>query len=387
MDTTLDALVRATFESQWRPPGYVCPNPQRYPWMWLWDSCFHAVVWAQLGDGARAVAELATALAHRDGETGFVAHMAYHGAPASVRVDAARFWGTDPDASVVVSSITQPPMFGHALAELHRRGVAVPDELIPGACAGLWFLLRDRRRHRSGLIELVHPWESGCDDSARWDTMCETSGAWRADSWRVRKGELLGGIERTASGAPVANDSFAVAGIGFNALVAFNAVELGSLIGDVAMVEAGAALARDIAPRWDPTIRTWADAGPTAERSGRARTLDAMLALLVCPRDDGFDDLVDASAYGAPFGPRGAHVGEPSYDPITYWRGPAWPQLSYLLWLAASRAGRGDVADAIAAATVGAAEATGLAEHWHPERGLGGGAVPQAWTGLTLAMR
>ena len=50
----------------WRPRGatipaggFCVPNPTTYPWQWLWDSCFHAVVWAHLGD-ERAVVELRT---------------------------------------------------------------------------------------------------------------------------------------------------------------------------------------------------------------------------------------------------------------------------------------------------------------------------------------
>jgi glycogen debranching enzyme len=80
------------------------------------------------------------------------------------------------------------------------------------------------------------------------------------------------------------------------------------------------------------------------------------------------------------------HRAEPTFAPDVYWRGPTWPQLSYLLWVAATRARRADVAAAIAASTVAGAARSGLAEYWHPDTGRGLGAVPQSWTGLALLM-
>ena len=72
--------------------------------------------------------------------------------------------------------------------------------------------------------------------------------------------------------------------------------------------------------------------------------------------------------------------------PATYWRGAAWPQLSYVLWLAAQRAGRAEVADQVRATTIRGAVRSGFAEHWHPDSGAGLGAVPQSWTGLAAVM-
>jgi glycogen debranching enzyme len=120
------------------------------------------------------------------------------------------------------------------------------------------------------------------------------------------------------------------------------------------------------------------------------RTLEALLPVLVLPAgpavDAAFGQLHDETAFGAPCGPRQVHRAEPAYDPARYWRGPAWPQLSYLLWVAARRHGRTAEAGRLAAATVAGATASGLAEYWHPDTGEGYGAVPQSWTGLAAVM-
>jgi hypothetical protein len=363
----------------WREPGYTCPNAARYPWLWLWDSCFHSIIWAELGEPDRSVAELRWVFEGQDDATGFVPHMAYVGAPDT----AADFWGRSG-----YSSITQPPMFGHAVAELVRRGVDVDRDVVDSATAGLGFLLRRRRRHATGLVELVHPWESGADDSPRWDDL---AGSPRTDdAWYEVKGSLLASVQRSASGAPLSNAAFAVASAGFNALVAFNAIELAWVTGDASLRAGALELCVALDSRWDRRRCTWVDAGPTESGSGAARSADGLLPLLVTLDDAAascaFESLVDPAAYGGEFGPSGVHRGEPSFDPAAYWRGPAWPQLSYLLWVAAARRGRDDVVMTIARSTARAALVSGMAEYWDPDTGAGGGAVPQSWTGLALVM-
>jgi hypothetical protein len=359
----LAAAARAVLEAAWDPAGYTAPSPERYPWQWLWDSCFHAIVWAELDD-ERCLVELARLLGARDGD-GFVPHVLYapHASPH------AEFWGR-PDAS----SITQPPMHGHALAELVRRGVDVPDQLLDASTHALGHLLRVRRRHASGLVRLCHPWESGADDSPRWD-------GWYGDDRFAAKGELLAAITRLPGGAPLDNPAFDVAPASFNALVAFNALELAALTGDDLLRDEADELAQHLAAQWSPDARTWVDAGGSA-----VRTLDATVAVLVDPRPEVFDDLVDPAAYGGRCGPAGVHRGEATFDPASYWRGSAWPQLSYLLWVAATRHARPDVAAAIAAATTLGVERSRFAEHWHPDDGTGLGAVPQSWATLALVM-
>lgn len=375
--TQLRRQVGATLAGHWRPAGYTSPNLDTYPWQWLWDSCFHAVIWARLGRPDRAVAELTTTLAPIDAD-GFLPHVRYHGDPTHH----AGFWGR-----VATSSITQPPMYGHALAELHRAGVELPGRLRERAGAGLRFLL-GRRARVDGLVGVVHPWETGCDDSPRWDH-------WSPDGYdrtgfRELKGTFMATIERSASGAPLANPGFPVGSVGFNALVAFNARELASVTGDDTLSGAADALADRLGERWSGESTTWVDTGPHATGSGRVRTADALLPLLVV-QDEGqadaaFAELADPGALGGPHGPAGTDRREPTYDPDAYWRGPCWPQLAYLLWVAAHRAGRRADADRLAATTIAGAEVSELAEYWNPDSGAGGGAVPQSWAGLVLLM-
>ena len=373
----LAAGARAVLEAAWDPAGYTAPSPERYPWQWLWDSCFHAIAWAELGDD-RGVVELARLLAARDAE-GFVPHIIYAPHPSPH----AGFWGRS-DAS----SITQPPMHGHALAELVRRGVEVPEPLLQESTEALRFLLDVRRRHASGLITLCHPWESGADDSPRWDHWYGPTFVGE-EVFRI-KGSLLAAVRRSPGGAPIANDAFDVASASFNALVVFNGRELAELTGDERLRAAVDELAEALDAQWDEARRTWTDAGASSSSSGRTRTLDALVGALVSGHPARvaavLADAIDPQRYGGACGPAGVHRDEPSFDPGSYWRGSAWPQLSYLLWVAATRAGRDGEAAALAGATIDAVRRSGWAEHWHPDDGSARGAVPQSWATLALVM-
>jgi hypothetical protein len=368
-------------EAHWRPAGYCVPNGDIYPFQWLWDSCFHAIVWAHLGEGDQALAELTHVFRSQD-PSGFVPHIDYEAEPDHHR----DVWGRSG-----ASAITQPPMYGHAVAELARLGLDVPDELIDKAGRGLHFLLHQRRRDSAtGLVTVVHPWETGADNSPRWDDWC--GDAFTVPAWHEAKGALLRTIEYGPTGAPLANPAFAVAPVNFNALVAFNASELASLNGDDELASEADELARSLAARWDPTLRTWVDAGARPARSGAVRTVDALLPWLVADTvDTGVADqvsgqLIDPSAFGGRFGPAGVHRDEPVFEPDTYWRGSAWPQLTYLFWVAARRHGYGTAASALAAGLTGGAWASGFAEHWHPDDARPLGASPQSWSTLAAVV-
>ena len=369
--------ARAVLEAHWVPEGYAVPNPGTYPWQWLWDSCFHAVCWAELGDD-RSLTELQTALSVQAAD-GFVPHMNYVRSPGV----AADLWGRD-DAS----SITQPPMYGHAVAELVRRGVDVDEETVASAEHGLRFLLVSRQRLPSGLVALCHPWESGADDSPRWDDFCP--GGFSLEAWRATKNRLVTSIRRSPTGSPLANTAFECASAGFNALVVFNAWELATVTGRSETTDKADELAGCLGAQWDESQRTWADSGASERGSGRARTLDGLLPMLVAAETERIDavaaDVTDNSAYGGWCGPAGVHRDEPGFDPRSYWRGPAWPQLNYLAWVGLRGHGHHEAAQQVAASTVRGAMQSGFAEYWDPDDGTGGGAVPQSWAALVALM-
>jgi len=362
--------VRTVLDAHWRAEGRTVPNAGTYPFGWLWDSCFHALVWAALGVPERAVAELRAVFRCQQGD-GFVPHLDY-GRAGSAPEPHAALWGRSD-----CSSITQPPMYGHAVAALVRGGIAVPGDIIEAAAKGLRFLTRARPRHRSGLVAVCHPWETGCDDSPRWDWWY-TAPDDAASRYRV-KGALVATIERSGGGSPLHNPAFDCAPAGFSALVAFNLRELAFVTGDG--TDEADELVEALDARWDHGLGTWVDAGAAQATSGRIRTLDGLLPALVTARRDARAlagrAAADPAAFGGRFGPGFVHRHEPCREPRRYWRGGVWPPLAYLLALTGAGVGP---------ATVSGALASGFAEYWDPDDGTAMGASPQSWAGLALLL-
>jgi len=376
--------VLELLEAHWDPErGYCVPNPRTYPHLWLWDSCFHAVVWAHLGD-ARAVQELAAVL---EGQLpgGLVPHM--------------RYGAGGPDTWLgpleTTSSLAQPPMFGHVIRVLLDHGMAVPARPVARARRGLAWLWW-RRRTDLDLLYVVHPWEAGNDHSPRWDSW-GAPGTNREDYDRAARTAWnkarMADVSFHDDGAAAWSSSFVACPAGFNAYVAFSLAELAVALDDNALAHRARRIAAAMDEHlWDEEQQLWSDLAVVGGRKPRITTpiSDGLMGALVTT------DATRAAAalaqlempdrFSAPFGPTNVARSHPAYEPRMYWRGVAWPPLNYLLWLALRRWHRFDQAAALARRTREAALRSGWAEYWDPETGEGLGAIPQSWTGLVLAM-
>ncbi|WP_219416768.1 MGH1-like glycoside hydrolase domain-containing protein [Pseudonocardia nigra] len=375
--------MRALLEAHWDGArGFCVPNPATYPHLWLWDSCFHAVIWAHLGD-ERATVELEAVLAGQL-TGGLVPHMRYGaGAPGT-------WLGPLPHTS----SLAQPPMFGHAVRVLSERGMRPDDEMLERARRGLDWLW-ENRRSPEGLLHVVHPWEAGNDHSPRWDdwgapgrTPADYDRAARS-AWNAAR---VHDLSFDRDGAATWSSTFVVQPAAFNAYVAFNYAELAHVLDDDGMADRARRLAAaGDAHLWDAEEQLWVDrpivgGGPSA----RIPLSDGVMGALVT--DDparahaALDQVGALDRFGSPAGPANVARTHPAYGPGAYWRGAAWPHLAYLLHLAQLRWGRHDDAALLASRTRETAVATGWAEYWDAETGQALGAVPQSWTGLVLAM-
>jgi hypothetical protein len=386
MDHPILTRARGVLEAHWRPEhGWTVPNAHTYPHLWLWDSAFHSIAWARLGD-ERAVPELLAILRGQIAD-GLVPHMRY--APGGPDT----YLGPLPDRS----SITQPPMYGHAIATLTAAGIDVSDEVRERATTALRWLWEHRRDPETGLIVIVHPWEAGNDHSPRWDGW-GAPGRTKADYVQtVRSGwnkELLHACELDADGAAIWSSRFVAAPAGFNAYVAWNMRELAAVTGDAGLLDRATELADVIDQQlWNDKAGLWDDRAVVGGDGESIRTpiSDGVMPALVTASAEranrALENLSDPAVFGGcPYGPANVSQSDASYDPDAYWRGAAWPNMSYLLWIAATRRGLTELADAIAEQTRAGAVASGWAEYWNPHDGTGHGAAPQSWTSLVATM-
>lgn len=383
LDDEILRRARALLEAHWdEGRGHTYPHRSVYPHQWLWDSSFAAICWHRLGEEQRARRELEGVLSAQL-EDGFVPHMRY-AVP-----------NRDRGPLDHCSSYTQPPIYAHAARVLAEAG-PLPVGLTDRIAASLDWLWR-RRRTAEGLIRLVHPWESGADDSPRWDDWVAAFRGipdpsrlrWNRREWTAFDRYLVDATVFGESGAAEHSTVFECAPAAYNAIYAHAATELAALTGDRLWQERSAELADRIdALLWDEESGLWVDR-PVVGGGACARipTLDGVLGALVT-RDQGragrvLEQLVDERRFAAPYGLTYVAREDPAYDPDGYWRGTAWMQMNYLAALAARRWNQ-DIAAAVAAMSKAAVSHSRFAEHWNPETGKGHGAIPLAWSALVV---
>ncbi|MGH3154745.1 MAG: glucosylglycerate hydrolase [Streptosporangiaceae bacterium] len=399
--------------------------PALYPHQWSWDAAFNAIGLATV-DPPRAQLEL-DSLLRGQWRNGMVPHIVFDPAaggyfPGPERWECARY-SADAPRDVQTSGICQPPV--HAIAA--ARIVAAEPE--PDAWAGrvyprllAWhrYLARYRTDAGSGLITLFHGWESGMDNSPRWDLPYggvrpgpDLPPYTRRDSAHVASAaerptdaeydRYLWLIEeaKRAGYDPARlreTGSFQVGDVLFTAIFAAACDDLAGLADrvseqlggpDAAELRGYAAAARDA---------VLAHRGP----DGHAVDVDLRTGQrLATETIAGFAPLIAGGLTAADrghlvetlLGPRWAGYPElrwplpPSTSPCSaafrrsgYWRGPVWPVMTWLLAWALRRDGETAAADQLRAATLDQLGGGEFAEYYDPLDGTPLGSMHQSWT-------
>ncbi|HEX2739814.1 MAG TPA: hypothetical protein VHM69_05160, partial [Rubrobacter sp.] len=160
------------------------PAPSLYPHQWSWDSAFIALGLAHV-DNRRATDELET-LFRGQWSTGKVPHIVFNpeAPPKSYFPDAERWNSSDLSKDAPTgprtSGLCQPPVHAIAVRRIWQTARGKDEERVARARSFLggnyprlfsWhrYLATARDPEGSGLVTIYHPWESGTDNSPRWD--------------------------------------------------------------------------------------------------------------------------------------------------------------------------------------------------------------------------
>jgi hypothetical protein len=397
-----------------RRDGYTVPALGLYPYQWCWDSGPIALGWAAAGRWEEAWEEVGKLLTAQ-WPSGMVPHIA--------------FWtdepGYFPGPSVwqtgrtpPTTGVTQPPLAASAAAVLfagdpdHDRAVARLQALWPSLVAWLSWIERARRGPH-GAVVIVHPWESGMDNSPSWDgplaavpeatdehierrDVATVSADQRPSQREYR--QYLGIVEALRAAGwdterqPL-DSPFSVEDPCFTAIAARAAADLTSVarsagLDDRPMAARAAAFAAGLDALWDESAGWYRPFDTRTARAVGPLTSTGAVALWAGIREarvsrmlDHFDAWSQAVQCGLPT----TDPSDPSFDPVRYWRGPAWVLVN---WLVADGLNRGQRAERAAAirATTRALVSRGFAEYYDPRTGDGIGGHGFSWSAaLTLA--
>lgn len=401
--------------------------PDLYPHMWSWDAAFVAIGLARVSV-PRAITELRTLLGAQ-WSTGMIPHIVFSD-------DEQRYfpgfdrWGTAgakalPEG-VKSSGICQPPVHVIALQHILDRArenggsdqAAAEDflrESFDGWLAWHRWLADVRDPERVGLVEIHHGWESGFDNSPRWDgpyaaiqpgelepftrrdTLHVADASERPDDaeyakylWLVQQMASVGFDDQAVQEIV----DFRVRDVFFSGIMAASTQVLADLAADIGRPEA--AELRDLAERFRRGVASTVD-----PETGLARDYDVLAGQWISTETvSGFAPLVsggdpellsrqrellqgkDWMAFpGMRFAlPPSTSPASAAFRPRTYWRGPVWPFLNLLLGWASDRDGQADLHKTLRSESLQQLADLTFAEYYEPFTAEPLGSLAQAWT-------
>jgi hypothetical protein len=308
-------------------------------------------------------------------------------------------------------------VLGLVLEQLHERTV---DPLaVQARCHALlmaavrwhdWFY-RCRDPQGTGLVALLHPWESGRDNSCDWD---EALAQVPVDGIAPYQRRDTGHVD--ASQRPTAFEydryvallecfralkwdnhrlhdasPFQVVDPGFNAILIRSELALARLAGILGEPELAQRLTQRAAHAINALQGLWhEDLGQYAclnRRTGQlvnSGSVGGLLPLMVLPAGHAHvKALCQRLSHWmdkAPFGVCSMDPADERFDGKRYWRGPSWLIVNFLLMTGLRQCGQPDLAQRVMQVSLNCIRHGGCSEYYHPMTGepLGGGTF--TWT-------
>lgn len=391
--------------------SYTVPTHGLYPFQWNWDSALSAIGFAHF-DEPRAWTEIETLFAHQ-WEDGMVPHIIFH------KQDAGYFPGPDvwqTGRPVPTSGITQPPVAGFATRRIFERAQNTvlarsrATALLPKIHKWHQWFYRMRDPEGTGLVAIIHPWESGRDNSVDWDAAFErvptkgvapftrrdtshanpahrpTDEQYRRYIWLVEHFRSLDWNNSVLHDA----SPFCVVDPGFNAILIRSCLDLAELAEALGNADI-ASEARAMAAKGTEALSAlW------SEERGQYLCYDRAIGQAIDSPSIGglltvFAPLPEARS--AAIARRIEQMAEacsylvPSHDPtaaqfdgLRYWRGPVWLIVNYMISDGLKRAGQAALAERIMTDCVRLIEESGFAEYYNPMTAEPCGGGQFTWT-------
>ena len=169
MNNTIKAAKKTLLNN--RRSNYTLPtNTKLYPAQWNWDSAFIALGYSNF-DLDYSFKEIETLISGQ-WEDGMIPHILFHIKDLNYTPNY-KAWNCGKKVSS--SGITQPPILASVLRLIIERNKFSKVEIkkyypfILKIKKCLEWFIKYRDPKHSGLISILHPWESGYDNSPLWD--------------------------------------------------------------------------------------------------------------------------------------------------------------------------------------------------------------------------
>jgi glycogen debranching enzyme len=394
------------------------PGPHQYPHQWNWDSALITLGLSHF-DLPRAQAEIRSLLSGQ-WKDGMVPSVVYHSI-SSDYFPTPEFWQieTSPEApGVPTTGITQPPLLATILRQIHDRS-PMPDfvrEVYPALLGWHRWLHTARDADGSGLACIIHPWESGTDDSPRWLDLLASIRPEALPEFQRGDTRYVPAIERPNRSeyerfiyfidvfrrlhyepkALLAHAPFLVQDILFNAILVRADEDLRALalgLGEPTdEINGWLSRARSNfdARFWDEGAGLYYDYDVRASASIRVNTISTFLPLFAgLPSESQAQRLIEEHLLNpAEYAPGGdvkyrvttTARNEPAWEPRRYWRGPVWIITNWFMIKGLRRYGYEDLAEVIRQDSLALMETSGFREYYDPRDASGCGSIDFSWS-------
>ena len=404
------------------------PAPDVYPHQWLWDSCFIAIGLSHYA--VRRAQQEIISIFRGQWTNGMVPHMVFSSENSNRRKP--NMWNSHesiyaPD-DVDTSGITQPPLLAEAIVAIGRQLNDIERRtwyrtVWPNLLAYHEWLYRERNPHAEGLVVLIHPWETGLDNTPPWmemmnrhqkplwikaveashlDTVIEKL---RNDTRQVSPDERMTTLESLMlynvarrlrrkhydTNRILIRSHFIIEDLFFNAILIRANQHLQDIAQDINETIPTPTLTymhkatKALDELWDeksgmfysrsfivrelittPTISTLLPLYAGVVSKSRAKQLVELLK----------NDQLFGTKYPVPSVP----LNSPHFNHRRYWQGPTWINTNWLIIDGLERYGFTDEANQLRAASIGLVRQSGFSEYFSPIDGFPAGISPFSWT-------
>jgi hypothetical protein len=429
MQEPADLLARAAAVLEMNDRGnYTQPAHGLYPHQWLWDSCFIAIGLRHL-DVGRAQLELQSLL-RGQWHNGMLPNIIFRDDPI-YRPDR-NIWRSwlNPFApnDVTTTGITQPPVLAEAVVQVGKK-LAWPERrqwyrlMYPALLAYHEWLYHERDPHHEGLILLVHPWETGLDNTPPW--MAELHEhllpLWIRVIEKIKFDKVINLFRRDARSVPIDqrfstiealalvdiqrrlrrkayniekildHSLFNIEDLAFNSMF----IRANTHLRDIAaslreelpedLVQHMAKTEKALEELWEPYSGQYYSRDFITHRLLKVPTIATLLPLYAgTVSKERASELVKLLENEHSFGPAYPVPSVPTssfwFHPKLYWQGPTWVNMNWLIIDGLKRYGFKDHAAALRESTLEMVNKSGFSEYFDPLTGEAAGAGNFSWT-------
>jgi hypothetical protein len=407
---------------------WTVPAGNLYPHQWLWDSCFIAIGLRHL-DIERAQTEIKS-LFRGQWSNGMIPNIIFSGGAEhrSHREMWRSYVSPYSPQNIATSGITQPPLLAEAIVQIGRK-LKMPErrswykEVFSELLHYHEWLYAERDPHGEGLIVLLHPYESGMDNSPAWiSELRKHNMPWwislierlhldgivnlvRRDTRHVPPGQRMSNIEAMGywaaihrlrrkaynSEALLSRSLFAVEDLGFNCIFIRANEHLRAIAKDIGYQLPDTLLQRmrkteeTLEQLWDEPSGQYYSRSFVSHKLIEEPTIAGLLPLYAgCISQERAEHLFKLLTSKKYFATKWQIPSVPltsgSFDPFKYWQGPVWLNTNWLVIDGLKRLGFETEASNLRSNSLELAAKSGMNEYFNPLNGQAAGAAGFSWT-------